>query len=257
MRFCLVQIRVNRRGWLWCCRSLCTQYPPQICFIAPLPYVSCPLAFTLIYAHKPECTDQLWLQLTNAPSNQSAAIKQHPIKFVWQADPFHHSGGPYGFLEPTCPEHCLRDGLELLIRQRRFCKSSVGHSRQSVTVKIPLDLVIKPCCFLMCQHSSVWSASPQTEKREEHFFCLFNRLSLEFAGTCCVQFNYSHTRWKAFFCNPDTSVLLWAVKTSCHVAEWIFVRWLLHRFEQQEVHFKEHVSAARRFSYSFVKRFHF
>lgn len=56
--------------------------PAQISFIAPVPYVTCPHAFTLIYALKIKLAGQLWLQLTSAPSNQSAAIKQHPIKFA-------------------------------------------------------------------------------------------------------------------------------------------------------------------------------
>lgn len=68
--------------------------PAQISFIAPVPYVTCPHAFTLIYALKTKLAGQLWLQLTSAPSNQSAAIKQHPIKFAWQPDAFHHSGKP-------------------------------------------------------------------------------------------------------------------------------------------------------------------
>lgn len=84
----------------------------QISFIAPAPYVTCPHAFTQIYYIRTQPTDQLWLQLTNAPSNRSAAIKHHPIKFVWQLDAFHHSRDPDGSLQPTCPERCLRDGLE-------------------------------------------------------------------------------------------------------------------------------------------------
>lgn len=91
---------------------LCIHCLTQISFIAPMPYVTCPDALTLTYYICSQLADQLWLQLTNAPSNQSAAIKQYPIKFVWQPGAFHHSGDPDGSLPPTCPERCLRDGLE-------------------------------------------------------------------------------------------------------------------------------------------------
>lgn len=62
----------------------------------------------------------------------------------------------------------------------------MGHSRQTNTVKIPLDLVIKPRCFFYVSAFSLLIRRQRRQKRERSICGLFNRVSVEFAGTCCA-----------------------------------------------------------------------
>lgn len=128
-----------------------------------------------------------WSQLTIHPANRSPAIKQHPIIFLGPAESFHHSRGPDGSLPPTCPEHHLRDGLELVIRQH------IQHgTSQTSTVKIPLDPTIQspdffPFFFLLtCQLSYFWSFVSR-QKREGSILGCFT----SFIGVC------RHLLWAA------------------------------------------------------------
>lgn len=95
------------------------------------------------------------------------AIKDHPITYSAQAEPFDPSRGPDGSLTPTCPKQCLRDGLELVIRQH------IQHGTlQTNTVKIPLDPVIKDLdsfYFVLCVSILTFDPFACRQKTEKHF----------------------------------------------------------------------------------------
>lgn len=62
----------------------------------------------------------------------------------------------------------------------------MGHSCQTNTVKIPLDLVIQPRHFFNVSAFLLLIPRQHRQRQERSIFGLFNRVSLESAGTCCA-----------------------------------------------------------------------
>lgn len=152
----------------------------------------------------------------------------------------------------------------------------MGHSkRQTNTVKIPLDLVIKPCFFFNVSAFSLLIPRQHRQRRERNTFGLFNSVSVEFADTCCAHHTTCFSTAvpvggvgaSVRLGQRNVSVFLKTADSSALISARVFKptvmflreysggdRLHLHSFEQQEVHFKECTSAARLFGYTFVKR---
>lgn len=138
--------------------------------LRPSPYVPRPKAWAFTHHIRNQFAGQLYLRLTDAPSNQRAAIKEHPIVLEWHDGTFHPSRVPDGpFYRPPAPQHRLRDGLEWLMRLRA---SSTGPSLPNQYSKIF-------CLILSSSHVSALSLLiPCLAAAQAPGSCLFNATGL-------------------------------------------------------------------------------